>query len=74
MPEFESVVYTVHARTRMRKRRIPESEVERVLRFGEGRPDRRGQWIYEFDGTRVVIVESQSIARVITVVRLRGKR
>ena len=74
MPEFESVHYTEHARRRMRQRRIPEAEVERVLRFGEGHPDQKDKWVYELDDTRVIIVESQSIARVITVVRLRGKR
>lgn len=74
MPEFEQVVYTEHARTRMQQRRISEGEVERRLRYGTGRPDRRNQWIYELDGTRDVVVENEASARVVPVVRLRGKR
>jgi hypothetical protein len=58
----------------MPKRRISEGEIERFLRFGAGRPDRRNQWIYELDGTRVVVVEVEANARGITVVKLKGIR
>jgi hypothetical protein len=74
MPEFEQILYTQHARARMPKRRISEGEIERFLRFGAGRPDRRNQWIYELDGTRVVVVEVEANARGITVVKLKGIR
>lgn len=78
MPELESVEYTKHATERMEERRISRDSVETTLRYGEGQPGRAGKWTYERvvlggPGIRVVIVENDGVARVITVVRLRKR-
>lgn len=73
MPIYESIEYTPHAVDQMRSRRFTEADVDLVLRRGEGRPGRRGKWIFELGNIRVVVVEYKSSARIITVIRLRGK-
>jgi hypothetical protein len=73
VPEYESIEYTWHALEQMRTRRIDYVTVELVLRHGEGRPGRHGKWIFELSNTRVVVVEFGSSARIITVIRLKGK-
>lgn len=74
MPVFDKIVYTEHARERMAERRIRLEDVEFTLRNGEGRPGKAGSWIYESGRYRVAIAEEAGIARVLTVVRLRGRR
>ena len=79
MPELESVEYTRHATERMAERHISREAVEMTLRFGAGRPGRAGKWIYGRagiggPGLRVVIVEKDGVARVITVVRFEEAR
>ncbi len=72
MPIFERIDYSSHATKRMRRRHITEEDVEIVLRFGAGRPGEEETWIYELGHIRVVVVEYESSARVVTVVRLKG--
>ncbi|HWK80136.1 MAG TPA: DUF4258 domain-containing protein [Thermomicrobiales bacterium] len=74
MPIFDKIVYTIHAQERMAERRIRHDDVEFALRHGEGRPGKSGSWIIESGRYRIVIVEEGTTARVLTVVRLRGKR
>lgn len=78
MPEYDSIEFTQHALERMQERRISEDDVRIILRFGEGRPGRRGTWQYEIrsasgSGTRVIVKEFEERARVITVIRLRKR-
>jgi hypothetical protein len=73
MPLFDAIEYTWHARRQMQARRISEADVDLVLRVGEGRPGRHGKWIFELGHVRVVVVEYEGSARIITVVRLRGQ-
>ena len=72
MPVYESIEYTPHALTRMKDRRITKADVELTLRLGEGRPARRDKWFFELGHIRVVVVEFEQSARVVTVIRLRG--
>jgi hypothetical protein len=73
VPIFETILYTRHALERMGERGIGRADVELTLRIGEGRPGKRDTWIYELGSWRVIIVEEKDSARVITVVRLRGR-
>lgn len=73
MPVFDEITYTQHARERMTERRIRREDVEFTLRTGDGRPGRHGTWIYESGRYRIVIAEEGDTARVLTVVRLRGR-
>lgn len=73
MPIYDHIDYTLHAVDQMKSRRFTEADVELVLRLGEGRPGRRGKWIFELGNIRVVVVEYESSARIITVIRLRGR-
>lgn len=74
MPIFEQIRYTRHALERMDERRVSRADVELALRIGEGRPGKRGTWIYELGSWRVVAAEEDGSARIITVVRLRGRK
>lgn len=74
MPIFEHIEYTRHAMERMDERGISHADVELTLRIGEGRPGKRGTWIYELGSWRVVTMEVGNSARIITVVRLRGRK
>jgi len=74
MPKYESIHYTWHSVKQMRARRITDRDVERALEFGDGRPGKHGKWLYEFGNIRVVIVEEVRTARIITVIRLRGRQ
>lgn len=71
MPEYEVITYSQHATQRMRQRRISRPEVALVLRIGEGYPEDDGTWIYELGHIRVVIIERDNAAHVVTVIRLR---
>jgi len=73
MPVYDKIAYTDHARDRMDERRIRPEDVEFTLRNGEGRPGRHGSWIYESGRYRIVIAEEGDTAKVLTVVRLRGR-
>jgi hypothetical protein len=78
VPEYDSIEFTHHALERMQERRLSEEDIRHILRFGEGRPGRRGMWLYEMRaasgaGTRVVVKEFGLSARVITVMRLRKR-
>ena len=55
----------------MKSRRFTEVDVDLVLRLGEGRPGNRGKWVFELGHIRVVVVEYESSARIITVIRLK---
>lgn len=74
MPIFERIHYTEHALDRMRERGVSRADVELTLRIGEGRPGKHETWIYELGPWRVIVVEEVDSARVITVVRLRGRK
>lgn len=74
MPVFESIRYTTHALERMAERRIRPEDVEFTLRTGEGRPGKNGSWIIESGRYRIAIAEEGTTAKVLTVIRLRGKR
>jgi uncharacterized protein YuzE len=68
VPEYDAIEFTHHALERMQERRLSEEDVRHILRFGEGRPGRRGMWLYEMQaasgaGTRVVVKELGSSAR-----------
>jgi hypothetical protein len=74
LPVFDEITYTPHARERMEERRIRREDVEFTLRTGEGRPGKHGTWVYESGRYRVVVTEDHGAARVLTVIRLRGRR
>lgn len=74
MPIFDKITYTKHAERRMRERRITREDVEFALRNGEGRPGEQDDWVFEVGRHRIVIVESENTARVLTVIRRKGKR
>ncbi|MGC4192113.1 MAG: DUF4258 domain-containing protein [Thermomicrobiales bacterium] len=74
MPVFDTIISTEHARERMADRRIRREDVEFTLRNGEGRPGKLGSWIYEAGRYRVVVIDDGGTARVLTVIRLRGRR
>lgn len=62
MPEYDSIEFTHHALERMQERRISREDVQLVLRLGEGRPGKRGTWLYEMrsgsgPGIRIVVKE-----------------
>lgn len=72
MPEFERISFTRHALAQMRGRRISESDVLLALRHGEAVFDIIDQqWLVELGHIRVV--EYDDDARIVTVVRLRGR-
>jgi hypothetical protein len=73
VPLFEHITYTQHASDRMVERGISRDDVELMLRIGEGRPGKRGIWLYELGAWRVVTMEADGSARIITVIRLRGR-
>lgn len=73
MPEYSEITYSRHARTRIAKRHIPESDVSLVLRIGDGYPEDDGTWIYSLGHIRVVIVERDDTAHVVTVIRQRSE-
>jgi hypothetical protein len=58
----------------MDERGIRRDDVELTLRIGEGRPGKRGTWVDELGALRIITVESNDSARVITVLRLRGRK
>jgi hypothetical protein len=74
VPVFDKIVYTKHAELRMRERHISQSDVEFVLRNGEGRPGEDDDRVYEVGRYRVVVVEEGSTVRVLTVIRRKGRR
>jgi|GEM_PF-2110185 len=74
MPVFDHIEYTRHATERMQERHITVQDVAFTLRTGEGRPGKQGTWIYESGRYRVVVAETGNTARVLTVVRLKGRR
>jgi hypothetical protein len=71
MPVYSEITYSAHAERRMRKRRVSRADVTLVLRIGDGFPEEDGTWTYELGHIRVVIVERDTIAHVVTVIRLR---
>lgn len=71
MPAFETITYSTHAEWRMRKRGFSRQDVELVLRIGDGYMQDDGTWAYELGRVRVVIVDRDDAAHVITVIRLR---
>lgn len=74
VPEFERISFTRHALAQMRGRRISESDVLLALRHGEAVFDIIDQqWLVELGYIRVVVVEYDDDARIVTVVRLRGR-
>jgi len=78
VPEYESIEFTEHALERMQERHLTEADVRHILRFGTGRPGKRGMWLIETpsvakSGVRVVVRELGDTARVITVIRLRNR-
>lgn len=74
MPQYEMIGYTRHALARMAQRRIRHEDVELTLGIGDGRPGKRGTWVFEAGSIRVIVREHAHTATVITVIRLRGKR
>ncbi|HWV35199.1 MAG TPA: DUF4258 domain-containing protein [Thermomicrobiales bacterium] len=74
MPIFDAIIYSWHARQRMKQRRIAAKDVELALRIGEGHPGDDGTWIYELGDIRVVIVDADdATAHIVTVIRLRNR-
>ena len=75
MPIFDAIIYSWHARQRMKQRRIAAKDVELALRIGEGHPGDDGTWIYELGDIRVVIVDADddSTAHIVTVIRMRNR-
>lgn len=74
MPQYDAIDYTDHALRRMARRGMQPEDVELVLRQGEGRPGPQGSWLFELGRWRVAVIESGNTARVLTVIRLKGKR
>ncbi len=74
MPEFERISYTLHALEQMQGRRISEDDVLLALRHGDASFDFVDQqWLIELGHIRVVVVEYDDEARIVTVIRLRGR-
>jgi hypothetical protein len=75
MPVFETVEYSDHATRQMRTRRIAKQQVELVLRIGEGGPgEDEGTWGYQLGFIRVIVVEYEHLARIVTAIRLPGEK
>lgn len=73
MPVFDAIIYSWHARQRMKQRHIAAKDVELTLRIGEGRPGDDETWIYELDDIRVIVMEDGLVAHIVTVIRLRSR-
>jgi len=71
MPVFETITCSAHAEWRMRKRGFSRHDVELVLRIEDGYMQDNGTWAYELGRVRVVIVDNDDAAHVVTVIRLR---
>jgi len=71
MPVFETITYSTHAEWRMCKRGFSRHDVELVLRIGDGYMQDDGGWVYELGRVRVMIVDHDDAAHVVTVIRLR---
>ncbi len=72
MPIFDSITYTMHVLERMRERSTSRIDAETDLQLGEGMPGEPETWMYEYGPIRVVVVEKDPSARIITVMRLQG--
>jgi len=77
MRRFIAITFTQHATTRMQQRRVLRTDVEAVLEDGECAYDEEnGTWNFEGPSEfgraiRVIVIDLDGEARVITVMRLR---